>query len=151
MAEAKTQRTKASVSAFISALPDPVMRKQARQLAALMRKATGKAPAMWGPAIVGYGAMTYAGSNGKTSDWFPVGFSPRKAALTLYLMGGVRAHADLLTRLGRHKVGGGCLYLPDLDAVDQDVLLELVQRSYVSNATVAPRASAAAKATRRRS
>ena len=67
---------------------------------------------MWGSSIVGYGQMTYEGRNGRAVDWFPVGFSPRKAALVLYLMGGLKANANLLAELGPHKVGGGCLYLP---------------------------------------
>lgn len=133
MAELKTQKTKSSVTAFLASIPDEARRKDAKALAALMRAATGKAPAMWGPAIVGYGDMTYAGSKGRTVEWFPVGFSPRKAALTVYLMGGLASHASLLKRLGKHKVGGGCLYLPSLDAVDIDVLRELVEQSYAMN------------------
>ena len=133
MAELKTQRTKASVAAFLATIPDTAQRKDAKQLAALMRQATGKAPAMWGTAIVGYGDMTYVGSSGRSGEWFPVGFSPRKAALTVYLMGGLRAHAALLKRLGRHKVGGGCLYLPSLADVDAVVLTELISKSYRLN------------------
>ncbi len=143
MAELKTQKTKASVSAFLAGIADPAQRKEARALAALMRRATGKPPAMWGTAIVGYGDMTYAGSGGKAVDWFPVGFAPRKAALTLYLMGGLRAHADLLKRLGRHKVSGSCLHLPRLDEIDLDVLSKLIARSYELNATTMPRGRAA--------
>jgi hypothetical protein len=55
---------------------------------------------MWGSSIVGYGQMTYEGRNGRAVDWFPVGFSPRKAALVLYLMGGLKANANLLAELG---------------------------------------------------
>lgn len=152
MAENKTQKTKASVAAFLAGITDEAQRKDAKALAALIRKVTGKAPAMWGDAIVGYGDMTYEGSGGRTVDWFPVGFSPRKAALTLYLMGGLRAHAALLAKLGKHKVGGGCLYVPALAGVDLDVLAELVKRSYASNAAVAVRKAAPrAKATPKRS
>lgn len=141
MAELKTQRTKASVAAFLAAIPDDVQRKDAKALAALIRKATGQTPAMWGTGIVGYGAMTYAGSNGKTVDWFPIGFSPRKAALTLYLMGGLRAHVGLLKTLGRHKVGGGCLYLPRLADVDATVLAKLIAASYSLNTRTTSRAA----------
>ena len=133
MAEIKTQRTKASVPAFLSGILDPIRRKEARTLAALIRKAIGKPPAMWGASIVGYGALTYTGRSGRTVDWFSVGFSPRKAALTVYLMGGLKAHSDLLTRLGPHKVGGGCLYLPKLAEVDTKVLSQLIARSAAIN------------------
>lgn len=139
MAELKTQKTTASVAAFLDAIADEAQRKDAKALAALMRRATGARPAMWGNAIVGYGAMTYAGSKGRTVDWFPVGFSPRKAALTVYLMGGLRAHAPLLKKLGKHKVGGGCLYLPSLAGVDLAVLEELIAQSHAANTTATRR------------
>ena len=132
MAENKTQRTTASVAAFLAAIADPHRRRDAKALAALMRKATGERPAMWGSSIVGYGQTTYQGRSG-TVEWFPVGFSPRKAALVLYLMGGLRANAGLLTDLGPHKVGGGCLYLRRLDAVDAKVLSRLVRLSHRDN------------------
>ncbi len=133
MTELKTQRTKASVAAFLSAIDDPDRRKDARTLAALFRKATGKAPAMWGPVIVGYGEISYEGASGRSGVWFPVGFSPRKAALTVYLMGGVKAHPALLKQLGPHKVGGGCLYLRRLADVNTTVLSRLVAKSYALN------------------
>ena len=133
MTELKTQRTRASVTAFLSAIDDPDRRKDARALAALFRKATGKAPAMWGPAIVGYGEISYEGSSGRSGIWFPVGFSPRKAALTIYLMGGVTAHPALLKQLGAHKVGGGCLYIRRLADVDTTVLSRLIAKSHALN------------------
>jgi len=129
------------VAEFLAAIPDPTKRKDAKALAALIRKATGKAPAMWGSAIVGYGEMTYTGSGGRTVDWPPVAFSPRKAALTVYLMGGLKAHGDLLKRLGRHKVGGGCLYLPQLADVDVTVLSQLISKTYALNTAETSRAT----------
>lgn len=136
MAENKTQRTSASVAAFLAAIPDPDRRRDAKALAALLRTATGERPAMWGTSIIGYGEMTYEGSGGRTVDWFPVGFSPRKAALVLYLMGGLKAHAKHLADLGPHKVGGGCLYLTRFREVDTKVLARLVRLSYQANRLV---------------
>lgn len=133
MAELKTQRNKASVTAFLAAIPDPDDRKEAKALAALMRKVTGEKPEMWGTSIVGYGEMTYEGSSGRSGVWFPVGFAPRKSALTLYLMGGVKRHPDLLKKLGPHKVGGGCLYLTRFKEVDTKVLTQLIKLSYKLN------------------
>lgn len=133
MAENKTQRTNASVADFLSAIPDPQRQRDAKALAALIRKATGERPAMWGSSIVGYGQTTYQGSNGREVDWFPVGFSPRKAALVLYLMGGLRTNADLLAKLGPHKVGGGCLYLGRLEDIDTKVLTRLISVSHKRN------------------
>lgn len=140
MAELKTQRTKASVSAFLAGIPDPGQRKDAKALAALIRKVTGEAPVMWGSSIVGYGTMTYTGSSGRSGVWFPVGFSPRKSALTLYLMGGLKVHAAVLKQLGAHKVGGGCLYLPHLADVDSAVLARLIAASHALNTKETPRA-----------
>jgi hypothetical protein len=139
MAENKTQRTNASVAAFLAAIPDPHRQRDAQTLAALIRKTTGAKPAMWGSSIVGYGQMTYHGSNGRAVDWFPVGFSPRKAALVLYLMGALKANASLLAELGPHKVGGGCLYLPRLEEIDTKVLTRLIKVSHKANRQVASR------------
>jgi hypothetical protein len=149
MAENKTQRTKASVPDFLAAIPDPQRRKDAKALAALMRQATGEKGAMWGTAIVGYGDCTYEGSGGRMVDWFPVGFSPRKAALVVYLMGGLKADADLLPKLGRHKVGGGCLYLDRFDEVDLQVLTRLIQLSQKRNLARTKGTSAKAKPKKR--
>ena len=131
MAENKTQRTKASVAAFIAAIPDPKRQRDAKGLAALIRKTTGERPAMWGSSIVGYGQVTYHGRSGRAVDWFPVGFSSRKAALVLYLMGGLKANANLLAKLGPHKIGSGCLYLPSLEKID--VLARLIRLSNRGN------------------
>jgi hypothetical protein len=133
MAENKTQRTNASVAAFLAAIPDPSRQRDAKALATLIRKATGERPAMWGSSIVGYGQMTYHGSNGRAVDWFPIGFSPRKAALVLYLMGGLKANASLLAELGPHKVGGGCLYLSRFAEIDTRVLARLIKLSHKGN------------------
>ena len=131
MAENKTQRTTASVAAFLAAIADPVRRRDAKALAALIRKATGERPAMWGSSIVGYGQTTYHGRTGSV-DWFPVGFSSRKAALVVYLLGGLRANAGLLKDLGPHKVGGGCLYLPRFKEIDTKVLTRLIKLAFLN-------------------
>jgi hypothetical protein len=132
MAENKTQRT-ASVAAFLAAIPDPSRQRDAKALAAVIRKTTGERPAMWGSSIVGYGQMTCLGSNGRAVDWFPVGFSPRKAALVLYLMGGLKTNASLLAELGPHRVGGGCLYLSRFAEIDTRVLARLIKLSHKRN------------------
>ena len=149
MAENKTQRTNASVADFLATIPDAERRRDAKALDALLRKATGEKPAMWGTSIVGYGDATYEGSGGRKVDWFPVGFSPRKAALVLYLMGGLKAHANLLADLGRHKVGGGCLYLPHLEDVDTEVLTRLIKLSDETNRRITKGVSTRKKATKR--
>ena len=132
MRENKTQRTTASVAAFLAAIDDPRRRRDAKALAAVIRKTTGEKPAMWGSSIVGYGQTTYQGRTG-TVDWFTVGFSPRKAALVVYLMGGLKANAALLRELGPHRVGGGCLYLNRFEEIDTRVLTRLIKLSQKMN------------------
>ncbi|HEX6163494.1 MAG TPA: DUF1801 domain-containing protein [Vicinamibacterales bacterium] len=126
MAELKTKATKASVSSFINAIEDDQRRKDSKKIVAMMTKATKKKPVMWGPSIVGFGDHEYTGAS-RTSKWFEAGFSPRKAALTLYLMGG--RDKDLLAKLGPHSLGGGCLYIKRLDQVDTTTLQKLIAKS----------------------
>ena len=129
MAEPKTKKTDASVEAFLDAVADPGRREDARAVLALMKRITGEEPKMWGPSIVGFGSWTYTYASGRTGDWPIAGFSPRKQALTLYVMPGFEKDADLMKRLGKHKTGKSCLYLNRLADVDAGVLEELVRRS----------------------
>jgi hypothetical protein len=98
-----------------------------------MTAATGAVPVMWGTNIVGFGAMHYRYASGREGDWFRVGFSPRKQALTIYLMDGIDRHTDRLERLGKHRVGKGCLYVKRLDDVDRIVLAGIIEASASSH------------------
>jgi hypothetical protein len=129
MAEPKTKASKASVAAFLAAIPDEERRKDCKAVAKLMREATGEKPVLWGANIVGFGTYRYQYASGGTGDWPVVGFSPRKNDLTLYLMAGFERHADLMAKLGRHRTGKSCLYLKRLADADPAVLKELVGRS----------------------
>lgn len=136
MSDPKTVPTEARVEDFLSAVPDP-RRADAAALCELMTKATGVEPAMWGGSIVGFGTYHYVYASGREGDWPPVGFSPRKANLTVYLGDGVARHADLLAKLGRHTTGKGCLYVKRLSDIDTAVLEDLVRATYTSmNGTV---------------
>ena len=128
MAELKTRKTGASVGAFVDAIEDPRRRKECRTVMALMRKATGAAPRMWGDSIVGYGDQHLRYDSGRELDWFVMGFSPRKAALTLYGLS-IDSQKGLLDELGRHTTGKGCLYLKSLDEVDVKTLGRLIDQS----------------------
>lgn len=125
----KIQASAASVEAFLAAVPDARRREDARALDALMQSVVGTAPTMWGPAIVGYGRFRLRYDGGREQDWMLVGFSPRKAALVLYVTGGFDGHEALLERLGRHTTGTSCLYVKRMEDIDMDVLRELVERS----------------------
>ena len=135
MAEMKTKATAASVTAFLDTIADEQKRQDAFAVMDLMREVTGSEGKMWGNAIVGFGDTHYTYASGRENDWFLTGFSPRKQNLTLYITGGFDAHGDLLAKLGKHKIGGGCLYINKLKDVDLDTLRELIRRSVVQQAT----------------
>ena len=115
---AKTQKTDASVPDFLAGVTDPSRRADAQALCDLMTQETGQPPAMWGPAIVGFGSYSYRYPGGRQGTWPAVGFSPRKQNLTVYISTGFDGYGHLLERLGRHTTGKGCLYLPRLSEVD---------------------------------
>jgi Domain of unknown function (DU1801) len=122
--------TAADVDAFLDAVPDERRRADARTLCSLLAEVTGEPPVLWGTSIVGFGTYHYRYESGHEGDSALVGFSPRKTALVVYLVGGFEdRHGKLLERLGPHKTGKGCLYLKRLADVDLDVLRELVERS----------------------
>lgn len=129
MAENKTKATKLSVTAFINSIDDQQKRADARAVAAMMRKATGKRAKMWGSSIVGYGTYHYQYASGKEGDFMITGFSPRKQALTVYVMPGFEQFAALMKKLGKYKTGKSCLYIKRLSDVDEKVLQKLIDGS----------------------
>ena len=134
MAELKTKATAVGVEAFIAGLPDERRREEARALDAIYRRVTGLEPKMWGPSIVGYGSYDYRYDSGRTGTICRAGFSPRKDAMTLYLVseyGSRQSEADaLFARLGKHSTGKACLYVKRLDQVDAGALEGLVTLSW---------------------
>lgn len=129
MAELKTKPTGASVAAFIAAVDDDGKRRDAREVMAMMRAATGKRARMWGTSIVGFGTYHYKWRSGQEGDWPVTGLSPRKQYLTIYIMPGFSRYGALMKKLGKYKTGKSCLYLKRLDDVDRDVLRRLIERS----------------------
>jgi len=125
MAEPKTQKTKASVAAFIAGVEDETRRKDAKAVDKMLREITGEKPAMWGPSIIGYGEY-----DTPTGKWPRAGFSPRKANLVVYLVPESK-DAALLKKLGKHRTGVSCLYVNKLADVDEKVLRDLIKRSWV--------------------
>ncbi|WP_392352889.1 DUF1801 domain-containing protein [Brevundimonas sp. LF-1] len=130
MSEPKTKPTDASVEDFLASVEPARRREEARTVCALMQAVTGDAPVMWGPSIVGFGRYTYVNSTNKPADWPRIGFSPRKAALTLYIMPGFQTQAALLGRLGPHTTSVSCLYIKRLDQVDMAALRTLCEWSF---------------------
>jgi Domain of unknown function (DU1801) len=129
MEKLKTQKTRASVSAFLKGITDDERRKDCQTLVRIMKAAVGTAPKMWGSSIVGFGHYHYKYASGRENDWFLAGFSPRKQDLTIYLMSGIDRHDAHLARLGKFKAGKSCLYIKRLANVDVAVLEELVAAS----------------------
>jgi Domain of unknown function (DU1801) len=132
--EVKTKPTEISVADFIAAVPDARRREEAAIIDAMHRRVTRLEPKMWGPSIIGYGSYDYKYDSGHSGTMCRAGFSPRKAAMTLYLMGHYcdrQPEADaLLARLGKYKNGKSCLYVNKLADVDLDILEQLVVLSW---------------------
>ena len=116
---------------FLNAIPGDQRRKDCKAIVTMMTKATKAKPVMWGQAIIGFGDHEYFGASGKATKWFLVGVSPRKQALSLYLMGG--KDKELLAKLGPSttytKMVSGCLYIKRLDDVDRSTLQKLIADS----------------------
>jgi hypothetical protein len=135
-AQIKTQATDVLVADFIAAVPDARRREEAAVVDAIHRRVTGHQPRMWGSSIIGYGSYDYVYESGHSGPMCRAGFSPRKAAMTLYLMGHYCDRQDeadaLFARLGKHKTGKSCLYINKLADVDLDILEKLVALSWDS-------------------
>jgi len=126
----KTVATGKSVTEFINSIDDPQRRRECKEIMKLMRRVTGKQPVMWGDSIVGYDRYRYKRANGREFEMLRTGFSPRKTALTLYVLPGYSDHGAVLKRLGPHRKGKSCLYLKRLADVDMAVLEELIRAGY---------------------
>src|SRR5258706_11492822 len=129
VADIKTTKNEASVHTFLQSVEDPKQREDARRVMALMEEISGEKPKMWGTSIVGVGDYHYKYASGREGDWFLAGFSPRKANLTLYIVGGFAQHTDLLQQLGKHKLGKGCLYIKRLEYVNMKTLDTIIRTS----------------------
>jgi len=132
MPENKTQKNAASVEGFIASVPDEKKQADARALVEIFREITKAEPKMWGTAIIGFGDSHYKYESGREADWFLAGFSPRKQALTLYLVGGYEQYPDILKTLGKYKNGKACLYINKLEDVHLPTLKKLIRTTVKS-------------------
>jgi hypothetical protein len=128
MADNKTKPTGTSVAAFVDALTEQ-RRTDAKSLIKIMSKVTGEKATLWGPSIIGFGTLHYKYESGREGDTVLVGFSPRKAGLVLYGVTGTEKAPSLLSKLGPHTTGKGCLYIKTLPDVDQKILEQLIARA----------------------
>ena len=130
MAEIKTKPTSASVEDFLNGVKDEQKRKDSFVILEMMKQPTGEEPIMRGSSIIGFGNIRYnSPATGIEVDWLRIGFSPRKAYISLYLSMNIKEHAEDLARLGKHKTGVGCLYINKLEDIDIDVLKEMIDTS----------------------
>ena len=126
MATNKTQANSASVSKFIDQVENVQKRNDAKALVQLFEKITDKKAKMWGPSIIGFGQYHYKYESGREGDFMLAGFSPRKTALTLYIMAGFSRYDEYLSKLGKFKTGKSCLYVKKLADVDLEVLEAMI-------------------------
>jgi hypothetical protein len=133
MSDRRTVPTDASVDDVIESTTDERRREDAREALELMRAVTGAEPVVWGPSMIGFGRQPYTTADGKEREWFAVGLAPRKAALTFYGLTYYGSNDDLLERLGPHTTGKGCVYVKKLEALDREVLTEMVSRAWREN------------------
>ncbi len=130
MAEIATKPTGVSVDEFLATWPIPRRHDEGLVLKALMERVTGQPAVMWGPTMVGFGSEPYTNTLG-TNEGYVVGFSPRKADLTVYgVHDGYREPDPLFEKLGPHTLGKACLYIRRLENVDLAVLEQLVQKAW---------------------
>ena len=126
LAKVKTTENSSSVEDFINDVKDEQKRKDSFLLLKLMKNISKEEAKMWGSSIIGFGKLIYQSpTSGREVEWFKIGFSPRKANLTIYLMN-LQVHEASLKKLGKHKRGGGCLYINKLDDIDFKVLEEMM-------------------------
>jgi hypothetical protein len=130
MSENKTRPTDKSVIDFLNNVDNKTRREDSFTLLEMMEKITGEDAVLWGSNIIGFGSYHYKYESGREGDMPLIGFSPRKQSLTLYIMPGFDDYEDMLTKLGKHRIGKSCLYVNKLSDVDDDVLRSLIKHSY---------------------
>lgn len=129
MAALKTTPNDRSVEVFLDGIGDEKKKRDSYRILELMRQVTGEEAQMWGDSIVGFGSYHYKYASRREGDWFLTGFSPRKQAITLYIMAGFDQYEALMSQLGYYKTGKSCLYIKKLEDIDLPTLCELVKQS----------------------
>lgn len=123
----KTQITAVPVADFLASVEPPRKADEAQALDHLFRDVTGFEPRMWGPTMVGYGQYHYTYASGREGDYLATGFSPRKAAHSIYILPGYADFGPILDRLGKYRKARSCLYVNTLADIDMGVLAELIR------------------------
>jgi hypothetical protein len=129
MSGLKTKITDVNVKSFIDSFADSDQKKEdSYVLLSLMQEVSGFEPKMWGPSMIGFGSYHYKSDRSRQEgDWFLIGFSPRKAAISLYVYTGYAEHNDLVEKLGKYTMGKACIYIKKLSDIDQQALVNLMK------------------------
>jgi hypothetical protein len=129
MAELKTKENDQSVNEFINSLTDEKQRNDSEMLIKIMSELSSSPPKMWGDSIIGFGQYRYKYASGREGDWFLVGFSPRKANISLYIISYLENFNELMMQLGKYKTGKSCIYIKKIEDINLDILKELISIS----------------------
>lgn len=131
MAEIKTKQNNADVNEFIRTFANTEQKlEDSFALLELMQEVTGHEPKMWGSSIIGFGQYHYKSERSRQEgDWLLVGFSPRKAAISLYVYTGCKEHEHLVNDLGKFKMGKACIYIKRLSDINQEALKKLIKET----------------------
>ncbi len=127
--EAKTKMTDQSVIEFIESVESEKKREDAYKLLKIFEETSGYEAKMWGPSIIGFGSYHYKYASGHEGNAALVGFSPRKAKISLYFAPGDHRREELLLRFGKHTTGKACVYINKIADIKEDVLKELITQS----------------------
>ncbi len=129
MSGIKTKQHDADVYEFIRNFANTNQKiEDSLELVKLMEDISGHPAKMWGPTMIGFGSYHYKSKRSKQEgDWPLLGFSPRKAAISLYVFTGLEEHEYLLENLGKFKKGKACIYVKKLSDINMDVLNELMR------------------------
>lgn len=129
MSTLKTRPTDQKAEDFLETVEHPTRKSDGYTLLKVMREVTGEEPVMWGTSIIGFGKMKYTNTRGE-NEWPRVGFSPRKRSQSVYVTYGLVGYEELLEKLGKHRMGVGCIYINKLADIDMDVLRKIIKKSY---------------------
>lgn len=129
MAKNKTTETENSIVDFINNIDDEAKRNDAFEIAKIMEEVTHFKPKLWGPSIIGFGSYHYKYASGREGDAPLVAFSPRKAAISLYIHTAPEKREELLSKLGKHKSAKGCIYIKKLSDIDIENLKSMISLS----------------------
>lgn len=129
MAKIKTKPTNASVTDFINKVENEQKRQDSLKLIEMMKTISGEEPYMFGTSIVGFGSYHYKYKSGHEGEAPLIGFSPRKAAISLYVFTGLDAHKHLLDDLGKYTMGKACIYIKKLEDIDEQALVKVMKQT----------------------